>query len=225
MPRSTRSSQFKCHESTSNFQLQRTSARALVSLVPRSLRRRAEAAELWSVGRLMNARISAVAVLLLVSVSAAASDPFRIAVVPTSSQAALQTIETSSTHLRTFFVVLTNISAERQPVWETWNSWGYRSISFELSLPDGTRRIVTKKQQGFTKNFPSTFSIPPGGQQVYPIRLDSSWDSLPAFPSTGETTVTLKAIYEVAASKEAGDSHVWIGRVASPSCTLTLRHW
>jgi hypothetical protein len=191
-----------------------------------TIRVRLQAGELGSVERLMNARISSVVVLLLAIVAVAvASEPFRLTVVPTSSHAATQSISIAAAKPRTFFVVLTNISKRREPVWETWNSWGYRSISFELSLPDGTQRTVSKKQQGFTKNFPSTFSIPPGGHQVYPIQLDSSWNNLPAFLAAGQTTVTLKAIYEVGPSKDAGDLHVWIGRVESPSYTLTLQHW
>jgi hypothetical protein len=179
-----------------------------------------------SVGRLMNARISLVVVLLLPFVGVTvASEPFRLTVVPTSSHAATQAISMAAAQPRTFFVVLTNTSKGPEPVWETWNSWGYRSILFELRLPDGTQRTVSKKQQVFTRNFPSTFSIPPGGHQVYPIQLDSSWDNLPAFLAAGQATVTLKAIYEVVPSKDAGDLHVWIGRVESPSYTLTLQHW
>ena len=43
-----------------------------------------------------------------------------------------------------FYVVLSNISRKPQPVWETWNSWGSRSISFELTMPEGQKILISE---------------------------------------------------------------------------------
>jgi hypothetical protein len=174
----------------------------------------------------MGARIWPIAVLLLaVGGSAAAGEPFRVALVPSRSHGTELGISTAAKDPDTFFVVLTNVSQKSEAVWETGNGWGYRVISFELTLPDGTIHHISKTSKAFTRNFPSTFIIPAAGEQVYPIQLDSSWDKLPIFPSAGETRATIRAIYEVGTSKEARQHDVWVGRLVSPNYVLKLRHW
>jgi hypothetical protein len=76
--------------------------------------------------------------------------------------------------------VFTNVSSEPQAVWEYWNSWGYQTISFELTTVGGKRFLVSKPQEDFTRNFPSTFLIEPGEHQVYAIPLDQK--RIPRFP-------------------------------------------
>jgi hypothetical protein len=110
-------------------------------------------------------------------------------------------------------------------VWEHWNSWGYRTVSFELTTADGKRFLVSKRQQDFTMNYPSTFLIEPGEHQVYAIRLDERWETHPLLPKTDETPITLKAIYEVAPTPEAAQHKVWTGRQESRTYNLKLRQW
>ncbi len=51
---------------------------------------------------------------------------------------------------------------------------GFWTIAFEFIMPDGKHISVTKnRNEGFTKNGPDTFLIPPGESQVYPVRLDT----------------------------------------------------
>jgi hypothetical protein len=57
---------------------------------------------------------------------------------------------------RDFYVLLSNVSKQPQTVWEDWNSWGYQAISFELTTADGKKHVLSKRQQDFTKNYPST---------------------------------------------------------------------
>ena len=123
-----------------------------------------------------------------------------------------------------FYVVLTNISDKPQPIWESWNSWGYQTISFEFILGDDQRFLVSKRPQEFTKNFPSIFIVPPGDHYVYLIRLDGEWN-ITGIPKSTEMPVVLKAIYAVSTTSEASQYNVWIGRVESPSYELTLRQW
>lgn len=126
---------------------------------------------------------------------------------------------------RDFNVVLTNVSEEPQAVWQTSNSWGYRTISFEFTAADGSKTVISKGQQEFTRNGPSTFLIQPGEHQVYAIRLDKEWEAHPVLPKTDEMTITVKAVYEVSPTSEASQYKVWTGRIESRSYNFTLKQW
>jgi hypothetical protein len=124
-----------------------------------------------------------------------------------------------------FYVVVTNISKKPQAVWRRGNSWAYKNISFEFTLPEGQKVIVSEGPQDFTKNNPSTFLIEPGEHRVYSIRLDKWWEANPSLPRADEMPITLKAIYEVRVTPEAIQYKVWTGRVESKSYSFTLRQW
>jgi hypothetical protein len=74
-------------------------------------------------------------------------------------------------------------------------------------------------------NFPSTFVVQPGEHQVYAIQLDRGWEAQPAIAKTDETTIKLKAIYEVQPTPESGQYKVWTGRIESHTYDFTLRQW
>ncbi len=158
------------------------------------------------------------------TVPQAQKTPFTLSIVPTRSSLDSRLITIASQKPDEFYVVLTNISSEPQAVWETWNSWGSQTISFEFTLPDNRRVVVSKGPQGFTMNFPSTFLIPPGEHKVYPIRLDKWWD-VGSIPKSTEMQISLKAVYEVPVTPEAATYHVWTGRVESGNYSVTLRQW
>ena len=151
--------------------------------------------------------------------------PISLAVVPTRSFGDVGSITMSLNQPQEFFVVLTNVSAEPQAIWELWNSWGYQTVSFEMTTSDGKKFEVSKYPEEFTKNNPSTFTVQPGEHQVYAIHLDKTWVTSPAFPKADEIPITLKAIYEVVPTKEATTQKVWVGRVESRSYKLLLRQW
>jgi hypothetical protein len=134
-------------------------------------------------------------------------------------------IEMAHDKPRDFYVVLTNVSTEPQAVWEYWNSWGYQTVSFELTTVDGKKFLVTRRQGEFTKNYPSTFLIQSGEHQVYAIRLDEWWETHPLLPKTDEMAIKLKAIYEVHPTPEAAQYKVWTGRLESRIYNLKLRQW
>jgi hypothetical protein len=150
--------------------------------------------------------------------------PFTLSIVPTSSSSDSRVITIASQKPDEFHVVLTNISNEPQSVWETWNSWGSQTISFEFKFGNNPPILVAKGPQGFTRNFPSTFLIPPGEHKVYPIRLDKWWD-VGAIPKSTEMPVSLKAVYQVPSTPEATTYHVWTGRVESGNYQFTIRRW
>ena len=124
-----------------------------------------------------------------------------------------------------FYVVLTNTSKETQAVWESWNSWGYKAISFEFTTTGGRQFVISKRAEIFTRNFPSTFLVQPSEHQVYVIRLDERWEAHPALPKTDEMPIALKAIYEVKPTSEAAQYKVWTGRIESRVYKFNLRQW
>jgi hypothetical protein len=123
----------------------------------------------------------------------------------------------------TFF--FSNVSKQPQTVWEDWNSWGYQAISFELNTADAKKHVVSKRQQEFTINFPSTVVIEPGEHQVYVIHFDEWWEIHPLIPKTDEMSITLKAIYEVSPTSESTQYKVWTGRLESHDYKFLLRQW
>jgi hypothetical protein len=152
--------------------------------------------------------------------------PFSISMVPDRSGPFGPQISMATNTLDTFYVILKNISNERQLAFGTAHSWGYYAVSFELQMPDGRIVKVTKKPQGFTRNIPSTFMIPPGEQMVFPITLDDLWDAVPPLLETDKTpAITIKAIYEVKPTPESAEQKVWTGRMESKGYNFTLWHW
>ena len=126
---------------------------------------------------------------------------------------------------REFYVVLTNLSAKPQAVFEDWNSWGYQTISFEFTTRAGQKIVVSKREADFVRNFPSTFLIQPGEHQVFAIRLDKYWEAKPALPKANEMPINLKAIYQVSPTPEATKAGLWTGRIESHDYNLSLRQW
>ena len=174
-------------------------------------------------------RLTFLWIVLLAFAGAASSEaqkaPFSLSVVPTNSHGDVGGITMAQSKARDFYVVLTNVSKDPQPVWEYWNSWRYQTISFELTTAEGRKFVVSKRQQDFTRNFPSTFLIQPGEHQVYALRLDKEWETRPMLAKADEMPITLRAIYEVSPTPEATQYKVWAGRVESSSYKFMLRQW
>lgn len=151
--------------------------------------------------------------------------PFELSIIPENRSENLSGISWANDCKSGFFVILSNLTDKAQPIFETWNSWGYQSISFEMTLPSGDTSTVTVKQQFFTRNFSSTFVIPPGGHQVFPITLNEVWEGNPAFGGKGRTRVNLKAVYEIDVSPESKEQGIWTGRVESEPIEVEVHHW
>jgi len=153
--------------------------------------------------------------------------PFSLSVVPETSYGEPfgSSIEMAYDKPRDFYVVLTNVSSEPQAVWEYWNSWGYQTVSFELKTADGKKFLVSRRQEAFTKNYPSTFLIESDEHQVYAIHFNKEWETRPGLPKADEMPVSLKAIYEVSPTPEAAQYKVWTGRLESRTYNFKLRRW
>ena len=150
--------------------------------------------------------------------------PFTVAIVPSRSASDSRIITIAKEKPHEFYVVLTNVSNEPQPVWETSNSWGSRTISFKFQFGNNPPILVARGPEIFTVHRPSTFLIPPGEHKGYPIRLDKWWDTR-GIPKSTKTSIRIKAIYEVSKTPEASEYNVWVGRVESPYYEITLSQW
>ena len=63
--------------------------------------------------------------------------PFILSIVPSHSGKTERSIMLDKDQSSVFYVVIKNVSDRPQSVWETWCSWGYEAVSFELTFPDG----------------------------------------------------------------------------------------
>lgn len=155
------------------------------------------------------------------------AEPFTLTVVPSRSSPQGRSITIADDKASEFYVVLTNVSKDTQRVFEYWNSWGSRTVSFEFTTPDGKKVVISKGDEVWTMNFPSTFLIPRGEHQVYAIRLDKRWETRPKLTADADakTQITFKAIYRVTDTPEATKQKVWTGRIESKTYDFALQHW
>ena len=164
--------------------------------------------------------------LICIYSSQAADKPFSIAIVPSSHRLeGGPAISWSDDTKESFYVVLTNKTDKEQRVFETWNSWGYYAMSFEITLLSGEKVRVLRKPIFFTVNFPSTFIIPPKGHFVFEITLDKDWIGKPDSWEDGQTKVKIKAVYEPSACKRLKERAVWIGKIESEELAVEINHW
>ena len=147
--------------------------------------------------------------------------PFLLSMVPSDSRPEPFGPEIIMRNVPNLYVVLANISKEPQAVFESWNSWGYSNLSFEIQTRDGHVFAVSKKLASFTRNFPSIFIIAPGEHMVFPINLNDDWNSVPP-PRSTPTPITIKAIYEVSPSTESAGLKVWTGRLESRAYNVKI---
>jgi hypothetical protein len=117
-------------------------------------------------------------------------------------------------------VVIVNSGPDAVRLWRTGNSWGDEVLSFDL-MRDGLTARVVRRPQVYTRNVPSSVSVPPGGNHELPFDLgDGSWDSDEPLDSFAEPGARLVAVYEVPETPEAAVHGVWTGRVESEPVAL-----
>lgn len=117
-----------------------------------------------------------------------------------------------------FQVIITNISDEPVQLWETWNSWGWYDLSFEI-LDDSFNILHTVEKKGrlWTRNFPSFFTLVAGDQIVIDVCFNKTdWQ----FPLEGEedperSEAYIKAVYTIPEDEETDEFGIWTGRIES----------
>lgn len=142
-------------------------------------------------------------------------------IVPTRSGGEPGAMIDCATKGSSFYVVLTNTSGRDLSVWREWCSWGYNSLSFQVTLPGGKPFHVKKKPRGWKKNFPDPFVVKKGNHFVYSIRFDNIWEGFPE--DWKNRKVKIKAVYEVKDEDGQAKRHkVWTGKIGSPEIEVTL---
>ena len=123
-----------------------------------------------------------------------------------------------------FHVLLTNVSATPVTVFQEDNSWGYYSLSFDLTYADGRKERVGRAFRYWYKNFPSTITLPPKGSYVFEVNFDETWNtSIRLQPTQGQQGVTcrLRATYAIAPRKSPDPTldflkvSTWTGTIRS----------
>lgn len=116
-----------------------------------------------------------------------------------------------------FHVVLHNASQAPVRVWRAGNSWGNAALHFELTDAAGKIREVRRRAVPLLQNAPVWQVLAPGEMLVTDVYFaGDEWETFP-LPGKGEQlSVTLKAIYQVAADQAAHKHGVWTGKISSP---------
>jgi hypothetical protein len=117
-----------------------------------------------------------------------------------------------------FQVQVTNKFDREQRIWRDSNSWGYYALSFELTEANGKVTRIEKKPQGFTRNVPSYWTLPPHERRMLEVDFaeTTTWSPVP-FPQRGggPVTYTMRAIFEIGETEESKKFNVWTGRIVS----------
>lgn len=120
-----------------------------------------------------------------------------------------------------FHVVLTNVSEHTARLWETWNSWGFYNLTFELTDAEGKRRTVERWCAGWSRNFASWFLLKPGERYVFDIWFPGEWRGLPEVKGKAQE-VSLRAVYAIPEDDSARTVGVWSGTVRSAEVKVRL---
>lgn len=138
-----------------------------------------------------------------------------------------------------FNIILQNISQKSQTIFEYQNSWGFYSLTLEITGLDGKtldKPIVIKQPGlGWGGNGPSTSTLKPKALVVreFWLRLPEKGvteanakndDQFPLFGESSRREVTMRAVFSVLPKdKNANQNHtVWTGRIVSPDATYTV---
>lgn len=124
-------------------------------------------------------------------------------------------------HLR-FPVVVTNRSDKPQRIFETWNSWGYYSLSFEVTDAEGKTWQIKEGPQVWTVNGPAYWILPPHEHLVLEVNFDDNgWAPL-SQPMLRSGVYSIRAVFETSPTEESKKLSVWTGRVVSRTEKYTV---
>lgn len=162
------------------------------------------------------------------------SPPFTLHLIPSSyptGNLSYPVLDIGKPFYYSFEVVLTNTSDKPLRIWESWNSWGWKTLSFEIKLPDG-QVIYTEQTDArlWSKNVPNWDQIPPNRHYVFrvdfkPMKQGGYWDnSILDYVNESPTKCKIKAIYEICQSDELYEENVWMGRVESEEEEYLVYH-
>jgi hypothetical protein len=139
-----------------------------------------------------------------------------------------------------FHVVVTNLSKHDLRLWETWNSWGYFNLSFDILDDKGNVAYsIVKRPRAWTRNAATWVTVKPGEHFLLKVDFDPDiwiWGTdvgdntpvyLPFLAVVGrkpEFNVRLRAVFRILPDWETIEHNVWTGTVRSTSADFVVRH-
>jgi len=114
-----------------------------------------------------------------------------------------------------FHVIVSNISDRPQRVWKEWCSWGYYSLTFEITDGAGKSWTVKKKNREWTKNFPDWWSLEPRENLVLDVYFADS-DAWRAFPIPLAAPRLRRSGRSLRSDPTSGQKNSVFGRARSP---------
>src|SRR5262249_20627942 len=120
-------------------------------------------------------------------------------------------------------VVVTNAGSESLRLWKDSCSFGYRTLSFEVTDKSGKHSVVTRVERIWEKDFPAWDTLAPGATMTTDVSLtEKDWQGLPHLRPGERRAVTMHAVYRSAPGYQARLNNVWVGSVASQDIDVTL---
>lgn len=114
--------------------------------------------------------------------------------------------------------IITNTSDEPLRLWETWNSWGWYNLSFEI-LDDSCNILHTleKMPRAWTRNFASFFILAAEDQYAIEVCLnETDWLlPVPGEEYPGGSEAYMRALFTIPEDKETDEYGIWTGRIES----------
>ena len=145
--------------------------------------------------------------------SSAPGDASTIKLIVAMPESGVWALDDEHSHLD---VVVENVGSNPIKIYDSWNSWGWDNLKLEWTVK-GKSGLITHLGIDWSKNFPSTTPLPPGGATLRSVSLDNSWTGWPTL--TSDMDLTIRAIYEVKSSDTA-----WQGRVTSAPITVKINN-
>jgi hypothetical protein len=146
------------------------------------------------------------------SAGSAVAGDLRIAIVPASRNSFGTPLYMNAP----FALVLHNQTGAPISVWEEWCSWGWYSVSLDLTSPTGQKFKLTRGMRAWTMNGPSPFIIPPNQFYVWGVDLcDGTWEGVPTALFAPHSEWKMKARFHIDRSSEAKSMSVWTGTIES----------
>jgi hypothetical protein len=122
-----------------------------------------------------------------------------------------------------FHVLWRNNSNRPLRIWAESSSWGYQSLSFEITDATGKHWRALKRKIVLTRNIPTYVTIDAGQTLVKRVYFGDTraWEGFPL--QKGQPfSVRVHAVFQVAPSPEAAQFAVWTGRIESSEITVTF---
>ncbi len=138
-----------------------------------------------------------------------------------------------------FNVVVTNRSKHDLRLWETWNSWGYYNLSFDvLDGKDNVLYSIVKRPRAWTVNGATWVTVKPGEHFVLKVDFDHDiWvrddlgddrriyvPFLALMRTTPEFKLKLRAVFQILPDDETIEKEVWTGTVKSAPDDFVIHH-